>query len=177
MEGFFTKQELEKFTRIESTVPKEPQCFECGLSKGCKHPKMEYTGEGRLKCLIIAEGPGCISGDSLIDTAFRNKSIFPNGIPIRSLVGKKDFYVYSFYVNQQKIVIGKVKKVWKTGKKKIYEVKYLWKFAKKKKNIELINILKVSSNHQFLLKRPIPHDPFKGINNGTIYIQMGSNDA
>lgn len=57
MEGFFTRQELEKSTRIDSAALKDPNCLQCGLYKGCKHPKMEHTGEGRLKCLIIAEGP------------------------------------------------------------------------------------------------------------------------
>jgi DNA polymerase len=33
-------------------------CLKCGLYKRCKHPKMEYTGNGKKKCLIIAEAPG-----------------------------------------------------------------------------------------------------------------------
>lgn len=36
----------------------EPNCFACGLHKKCQHPKMNYTGEGRLNTLLIAEAPG-----------------------------------------------------------------------------------------------------------------------
>ena len=57
MDGFFTRQELERFSHTESNTDKETRCLECGLFKGCNSPKMEYTGEGRLKCLIIGEGP------------------------------------------------------------------------------------------------------------------------
>ncbi len=33
-------------------------CESCGLYKGCKSPKMEPTGEGRLGVLVVAESPG-----------------------------------------------------------------------------------------------------------------------
>lgn len=35
-----------------------PQCEVCQLYRHCKSPKMEVTGEGRRKVLIIAEAPG-----------------------------------------------------------------------------------------------------------------------
>jgi len=33
-------------------------CHSCGLSSGCMHPKMEPSGYGRKKILIVAEAPG-----------------------------------------------------------------------------------------------------------------------
>lgn len=33
-------------------------CLKCGLYKNKHHPKQDFTGEGKLKCLIIAEAPG-----------------------------------------------------------------------------------------------------------------------
>jgi uracil-DNA glycosylase family 4 len=33
-------------------------CLKCGLYKNKRHPKQNYTGEGKLKCLICAEAPG-----------------------------------------------------------------------------------------------------------------------
>ncbi len=120
---------------------------------------MAVYGEGRKGVLVLGEAPGCISGDALIDTAFRNKSRFPEGVPIRDLVGKVNFFVYSFDTEKQSLALGKVRRVWKTGRKKVYLVRYEWRdwnHARKEGSI------KVTSNHLFLLKRYIPHDPFQG---------------
>lgn len=138
-------------------------CTLCSLHKDATN---KVIGKGSLtpKILFIGEAPGCISGESLIDTAFRDKSKYPDGIPIKDLVGKKDFYVYSYDSKENKIVLGKVKKVWKTGKKKVFKVSYKWWFNKKDGIIEKENSIKVSSNHLFLLKLSKKHDPFKGIN-------------
>ena len=35
-----------------------PTCGSCGLYKGCRSPKMQVTGEGRRRVLIVAEAPG-----------------------------------------------------------------------------------------------------------------------
>jgi DNA polymerase-1 len=39
-------------------INKTWDCETCGLYKQCHSPKMPYTGEGRLRILIIAEAPG-----------------------------------------------------------------------------------------------------------------------
>jgi len=57
MPDFFTRQELEKYTRVDSAATRDPRCLECGLHRGCHSPKMKHTGEGRLKCLVLAEAP------------------------------------------------------------------------------------------------------------------------
>lgn len=54
MRGFFKgaeKRSLEAPVRITG-------CASCGLANGCLHPRMEPSGHGRKKILIVAEAPG-----------------------------------------------------------------------------------------------------------------------
>jgi len=47
-------------------------CDKCKLYKGCQSPKMEYTGDGERKILVVAEAPGeteDIRGEQLIGEA------------------------------------------------------------------------------------------------------------
>src|SRR5258706_13372821 len=104
-------------------------CAACTLNKAKVHsPKMQPTLADDTLIYFLGEAPGCISGDSLIETAFRDKSKFPNGVPIKDLVGQHGFYVYSYDTISEKIVLGKVNKVWKTGTKRAYRVTYQWTY-------------------------------------------------
>ena len=67
----------------------------------------------------------CVAGDTPIDTP-RDLSVYPKGIPIKDLVGKSGFYVYSFDHEQNKITLAEVEKVWKTGEKEVYRLRYGW---------------------------------------------------
>ena len=67
----------------------------------------------------------CLAEGTFIDTP-RDLSVFPKGIPIEQLVGKKDFHVYSFDHDEKKMTLAKVKKVWKTGEKEVYRLRYGW---------------------------------------------------
>lgn len=59
MKGFFDIKPKQKPTAPRRVLPsKTLSCAECGLIKGCIHPKMEVTGEGRKKVLFIGEAPG-----------------------------------------------------------------------------------------------------------------------
>lgn len=51
---------IKGFFNLGNTEPVigEPNCSACGLHKKCKSPKMNYTGEGRLNTLLIAEASG-----------------------------------------------------------------------------------------------------------------------
>lgn len=53
--GFFSPT---AWTKQKAPVALEPECGRCGLFKKCKNPKMPVTGQGRLKTLIVGEGPG-----------------------------------------------------------------------------------------------------------------------
>jgi len=53
--GFFTAAELQQ-TKIDVDVDQlEPNCNKCKLDKNSQHPKIEISGEGKRKILIIGE--------------------------------------------------------------------------------------------------------------------------
>jgi len=59
MEGFFTEEEIESCSNIRVDLNGvDSNCVKCGLYKTVKTPKMKYSGEGRLNCLIVGEAPG-----------------------------------------------------------------------------------------------------------------------
>jgi len=55
--GFFSEEEIPK-TSYELKQLDEPNCYKCGLYRKVNSPKMKYTGEGKLNCLIISEANG-----------------------------------------------------------------------------------------------------------------------
>lgn len=62
MVGFFKKGEGGEPSPSSKNVPSKKAsqnpCEVCGLYKDCLTPKMDYTGDGRKKILIVAEAPG-----------------------------------------------------------------------------------------------------------------------
>lgn len=52
--GFFHGSKV----ATKEPAPREPQCGACKLYKSCKSPKMEPTGKGKKRILVIAEAPG-----------------------------------------------------------------------------------------------------------------------
>lgn len=170
VKGFFSSSELQL---IKSPTLGVPRCGACKLYKmGCNSPKMKPTGEGKKRILIVGEGPGCIAGESLVEVAFRDRSIYPNGIPIKDLLGKSGFYVYSFDIKNQKLSINKVLRVWKTGRKKLFEVTYEWSYVEGKQKKIIRKSVCVTSNHKFLIKKAISHDPFLGIKENRDYVSI-----
>lgn len=57
MRTFFSKSELPIISN-NALRTRVPNCEKCGLYKTAKSPKMEPTGKGRRKILIVAEAPG-----------------------------------------------------------------------------------------------------------------------
>lgn len=53
--GFFDMSTLLQSKQPQSRIPK---CGACGLYKVCKSPKMEPSGKGRKRILIVGEAPG-----------------------------------------------------------------------------------------------------------------------
>jgi len=53
LKGFFFKSE-----QVRDSIVKGDPCEVCGLYRGCKSPRMPYSGQGRLGVLIVAEAPG-----------------------------------------------------------------------------------------------------------------------
>jgi len=57
--GFFDLEEMQDQTRVDFRATSDgPKCLECGLYRTCFSPKMEVTGEGKLKTLILLEASG-----------------------------------------------------------------------------------------------------------------------
>lgn len=147
------------------TIPQDA-CTKCKLYHDCHSPFMppdvfELDG-GQCDVMFVGEAPGCISGDSMIEVAYSDKSLHPHGMPIKYLVGISGFYVYSYDTKTGSVVLGLVKRVWKTGRKKVYKVTYEWKYATKGAIIYLQDSISVSSNHPFLLRQYASHDTFNG---------------
>lgn len=136
-------------------------CISCALHK-CRNKIV--LAKGKLPCdvLFVGEAPGlCIGGNSLVEVAFRDKSVFPKGIPIKELVGKTGLQVYSYNHRTNKLDLGSVVKVWKTGTKSVYRVTYFWWGAKRGKGkgngkiggrCKYFGSLVVTDNHPFLLR-------------------------
>lgn len=91
---------------------------------------------------------GCLSGDTLIDMP-RDLSKYPDGIPLKDLEGKKDFDVYSWDKDNQKLVLGNVNKVWKTKKNaEVWEIEYEWYGWGKKYKDKIIGTL----DHRMMMR-------------------------
>lgn len=82
---------------------------------------------------------GCIVGDTYIDMP-RDLIQHPLGIKIKDLVGKKDFYIYTFNIKDRKIELKKAKNVWFVRNDDVYEIT-LWSGKK----------IKATANHLFLV--------------------------
>jgi uracil-DNA glycosylase family 4 len=159
----FNFEETKTDKRAPPTELYKNGCKSCPLDSAAsylQHPKMVPSGSNYPVIYTIGEAPGCISGDALIDVAYRDKNLHPEGVRIDALVGQSDFYVYSFDIERQVITLGKVKRVWKTGTKQVFRVTYEWSYTQKKEKIYKTDSIKVTANHPFLLKKYIPHDPF-----------------
>ncbi len=54
--SLFSTRDFDEHTTVDDAATSDgPKCFECGLYKGSKNPKLEVSGHGRTKTLIISE--------------------------------------------------------------------------------------------------------------------------
>ena len=57
--GFFDLEEMQDQTRVDFRATSDgARCLECGLYRTCFSPKMEVTGQGKLKTLFLLEASG-----------------------------------------------------------------------------------------------------------------------
>lgn len=89
----------------------------------------------------------CITGESLIGMPC-DRAKYPLGIPIKELVGRENFLVHSYDIENKKAVCGLAKKVWKVGERRVYNVKYWWVTYSGKKE----GYIKATGDHLFLLR-------------------------
>ncbi len=91
----------------------------------------------------------CVAEGTFIDTP-RDLSVYPKGIPIEELVGKSGFYVYSYCHEKKKIVLSEVEKVWKTGEKEVYRLRYGW-WSGQRKDKWMEDEILATPEHQIML--------------------------
>lgn len=97
---------------------------------------------------------GCLRSTVRIEIP-RNLGIYPDGVPIKELVGKKNFWIYSFNVQSQQLELKKARRVWLNKKNvKLYEITTL---SGKK--------IQATANHPFLVD--IKEKPKKRCGRGT----------
>ncbi len=54
--GFYSPTELKKKSKVKVDLDQmESKCHECGLSKRCSHPKLDFHGKGKKGILIVGE--------------------------------------------------------------------------------------------------------------------------
>ncbi len=70
-------------------------CESCGLYKGCKSPKMEPTGEGRLGVLCVAEAPGGEEDLQNIQLIGDAGQLFRKKLAVHGLDLDRDFYKHN----------------------------------------------------------------------------------
>ena len=99
---------------------------------------LKYFFENKC-CAVFQCATGCLSGDTYIEVP-RNLDKYPYGRKIKDLVGKKDFFVYTFNIEKKVFELKKAKSVWYVGKEEVFEI--LLQSGKK---------IKATANHPFLV--------------------------
>lgn len=105
----------------------------------------------------------CLAAGTLIDTP-RDLSVYPKGVPIEELVGKKDFFVYSFDHDEKKMTLAKVNRVWQTGEKEVYRLKYGW-WSGQRKDKWMVDEILATPEHLMMLHNG-SYKPLKALKPG-----------
>ena len=122
------------------------------ISYNAEMPKLfaaPYFGEEEIVSYDTDEIVGkCMIGDTLIDVP-RNLVKYPDGIPIKDLVGK-DGYVYTFDTEKDRFTLKKYNSVRKT-RQNVEVWKLLYRATKADNNGEAKRILIATPDHKVLL--------------------------
>lgn len=99
----------------------------------------------------------------MIDTP-RDLSQYPQGVPVEDLVGKLGFYVYSFDHDQKKITLSEVEKVWRTGEKEVWRLRFGWYTGTRKEKYKEGELL-ATPEHLIMLHNG-SYKPLKALKTG-----------
>lgn len=105
----------------------------------------------------------CVAEGTCIDLP-RDLSKYPEGIPIEELVGKSDFYAYSYDHEQKKITLSKIEKVWRTGEKEVWRLRYGWHTGQRKEKYQEGELL-ATPEHLMMLTNG-SYKPLKALRDG-----------
>ncbi len=90
----------------------------------------------------------CVSGDTRVN-CLRNLEVFPKGIPIKSLVGQENLYVWSYDFTKERITPKRVFNIRKTRENaELWELKYYWYSNHKKCE----GVIKATPEHKIMLR-------------------------
>lgn len=90
MQGFFSQSELLK---PRPRLSFSPKCGLCKLNKGCKTPKMPYSGEGKKKILVIGEAPGALEDKRGIQFVGKSGQRLERELKAQGINFRKDCWV------------------------------------------------------------------------------------
>ncbi len=110
------------------------------------------------RTILLSGPPGCVDGDSFIDCP-RDLVKYPQGIPIRELVGQRP-HVYSYDETLKRIVVGKASRVWMTGNKPVYRVTFKPFNDGKNRKQKMPQHIDVTADHPFMLRVNSPRAQF-----------------
>jgi len=105
-------------------------------------------------CILEAQH-FCLAKGTKIQLAYLDRNIFPDGVPIETLVGKQNLPIYSYDKNTEKIVIGNASKIWRSGRKKVYKVTFEWFSKNQYKKKKMNGSIKVTEDHPFMLRHKL----------------------
>ena len=100
---------------------------------------------------IEISGWECVAGDTLIDCP-RNMTEYPQGIPIKDLVGKTP-WVYSYDQKLERIVVRRASRVWKVGRRPVYKVTFSVSKNSIRKFTKQPEFILATANHPFMLRQ------------------------
>lgn len=122
------------------------------LCKQVTDTLMEYLKPKGAGCIIEAKH-SCVSGESKVQLAYLDRSKYPDGIPIKKLVGKQNLPIYCYDDKLQQVVVGNARNVWWAGKKKVYKITYEWYCNNQHKKIRREGCIKATEDHLFMLRK------------------------
>jgi uracil-DNA glycosylase family 4 len=101
MKGFFTNKIIEPQKPKQRNENEIDPCEKCKLYKKCESPRMEYTGNGKLKILLIGEAPGKDEDENWKELGYKKPTQFIGkaGQVLRETISKnglsmnRDFWV------------------------------------------------------------------------------------
>jgi uracil-DNA glycosylase family 4 len=91
--GFFSRGQLDAMKGVKQVRDVYgPDCKRCGLFRGAKKSRMDYTGDGKRGVLIILEQPGRVEDETGVQLTGPTGDFFRNKLKYNGLELDRDFW-------------------------------------------------------------------------------------